>query len=363
MTKKHLLLAFMMATAPTTVSFADERTRIFVVSSYHAEYLWSQSTQQGLCEAMLQFGYLDNGDQIDEFTRTDSVMSSTAVVKKEWMDTKRKNTTSDIAAATVRITASIDRFRPDVVLLGDDNAANYIGNQLLDAEVPVVFWGINGLPLKYGLLDRLGRPGHNVTGVWQSGYQKESLELLHELVPEARTFAILACDSETSRPKVKQLQVQARQGVLPLQLVEVVVTNSYSEFQRRALELAARVDAFFVLNHDTMKDDQGNHVDMMTVGKWYLEHIDKPETSHEGQFVREGMLCTANDSGYNQGFEALTMAAQILQDGLDPATMRPRTPGRGPLMMNVQRARMLRIGFEAKLDQIDELAHEALALQ
>ncbi len=45
--------------------------------------------------------------------------------------------------------------------------------ELLDTAISVVFWGINGMPLKYGLVDRMDQPGHNVTGVWQSGYLKE----------------------------------------------------------------------------------------------------------------------------------------------------------------------------------------------
>ena len=177
---------------------------------------------------MLQFGYLDDQQQIDEFTRNDYVESSRSVIKKEWMDTKRRYTDIELAQSTHRIMTSLEDFQPHIVLLGDDNATNYIGNQLLDTEIPVVFWGINGLPVKYGLLDSLDKPGHNITGVWQSGYLKQSLELLKKLVPDAETFAILACDSTTSRPKIKQLEVLEWEGQLPLKLVDKVVTNSYT---------------------------------------------------------------------------------------------------------------------------------------
>ncbi len=354
-----LLLVLCMASSAE----AAEKKRIFVVSSYHKEYLWSQSTQRGLGEAMLAYGYLDDGRQIEIFAEHDYIESSKAVVKKEWMDTKRKNSAQHIAKATHRIMQAIDEFQPDLVLLGDDNAANYIGNQLLDTDMPVVFWGINGLPLKYGLVDSMDNPGHNVTGVWQTGYHKESLEFLHALVPGARTFAILACDSVTARPNVKQIQVLARSGKLPLELVDVVVTNSYSEFQQRVLELAKTVDAFFMLNHDTFRDDDGNHVDMLTVGKWYLENVDKPEASHEDQFVREGMLLTANDSGYNQSYKAFEMAYDILEQGLNPSRMRTVTPQRGPLMINRKRAEMLGIALEERMDIIDIVVEESVALR
>ena len=341
---------------------AAEKKRIFVVSSYHKGYLWSESTQAGLSAAMLDYGYLDDESQVKAFARKDAVESSKAVVKKAWMDTKRRNSPLEVARATQRIMAEIKAFQPDLVLLGDDNAANFIGNQLLDTETPVVFWGINGLPLKYGLVDSMDNPGHNVTGVWQTGYHKESLEFLHQLVPGAKTFAVLACDSVTARPNVKQIQALARRGMLPLELVDVVMTNSFSEFKRRVLELAEKVDAFFVLNHDTFQDDDGNHVDMLNVGRWYLENVKKPEASHEDQFVREGMLLTANDSGYNQSYKAFEMAYDILEQGLNPSRMRTVTPPRGPLLVNRQRARTLGISLNSRSIPIDEIIENSLAL-
>lgn len=348
---------------PPVAHGASKKIKILVVSSYHRQYLWSQETNEGLTAAMLRYGYLDNEKQVEEYTKKDSVESTKSVVKKLWMDTKRKYTDLEIAHTTKRIMDAVNDFNPDIVFLGDDNAANYIGNQLLDTHTPVVFWGINGLPIKYGLLESMDEPGHNITGVWQSGYLRESLDLLHTLVPDARTFAILACDSATSRPKIKQLHALARGGKLPLALVDTVATNSFTHFKKRALELGKEVDAFFVLNHDTMKDDQGRHVDMMDVGKWYLENIRKPEASHEGQFVKEGMLSAANDSGYNQGYEAFEMAIAILERGYNPARMKPRTPQRGPLMVNRTRAQMLGISLDDKTDTIEELIEEALALK
>ena len=350
------------STAPAADAADAAKKRILVVSSYHKEYLWSQSTQQGLVAALLKYRYLDTTRQGQTFTETDRVESSKAVIRKEWMDTKKLNSQRDMASATRRIMTIVQEFRPDLVMLGDDNAVNYVGNQLLDTETPVVFWGVNGLPLKYGLLDSLDEPGHNVTGVWQQGYFRESMELLHQLVPATKTFAILGCDSETSRPWIKQIQVLARDGRFPLRLVDTVKTNSFEEFKQRSLELAKQVDAFFVLNHDTMKDAQGRHVDMMTVGKWYLENIRKPEATVEDQFVLEGMLSTANDYGYNQSYLAFEMAYDILEQGLNPGRVRPKTPSRGPLMVNMKRAEMLGIALSRELRDAVQLTHSMAAL-
>lgn len=340
----------------------QQKKRIFVVSSYDRDYLWSQLTQKGLTDAMIRFRYLDNAQQAEAFTRSDYVESSKVVAQKAWMDTKRKNSFQEIAKTTAQIMQSIEIFEPDLVLLGDDNAANFIGNQLLDTQTPVVFWGINGLPLKYGLVDSMDSPGHNITGVWQAGYLRESLELLKRLDPKVETFAILACDSETSRPRVKQIVHLAKNGKLPLKLVDVVVTSSFPEFKERTLELAPIVDAFFILNHDTLQNEQGKHVDMLEVGKWYLENVKKPEVAPEAQFVREGMLGSASDSGYNQSYRAFEMAYDILEQGFNPSRMRTVTPKPGPLIVNRKRAEALGISLDDKMDFIDEIVEESAAL-
>ena len=338
------------------------KKRIFVVSSYHRSYLWSQSTQKGVSAALRALGYLATDAQVRQLEQSDQVESAKAVIKKDWMDTKRKDSRSDMASATARITAAIKAFSPDLVMLGDDNAAKYIGGQLLDSKTPVVFWGINGLPLKYGLVDNMDTPGRNVTGVWQSGYHQESLDLLKRWVPSAKTFAILACDSESSRPNVKMIEQLSQRGSLPLKLVDKVLTNSLDEFKSRALALSKQVDAFFVLNHDTLRDAKGNHVDMLEVGRWYLQNIRIPEASHEDQFVLEGMLLTANDSGYNQGYMAMEMAHGILDKGLSPARMAVRTPERGPYLVNRNRAKALGIKLDDAMYLIDEVVDKSLAL-
>jgi ABC-type uncharacterized transport system substrate-binding protein len=336
--------------------------RILVVSSYHREYLWSQDTQKGLCAGLLEFGFLDHAGQAAEFTRTDTVESAAGVVKKTWMDTKRKNGKGEIAVSVDRVLTEIAEFRPDLVLLGDDNAANYVGNQLIDTKVPVVFWGVNGLPLRYGLLDSLEKPGHNITGVYQAGYLKECLEFLQRIVPGVKTFAVLSDDSETGRAKVKALESLHESGRLPLQLVESVVTNRLDEWKSGALRLQDRVDAFFVMNHNSLKDENGRAVDQLEIGHWYLRHIRIPECAHEKQFAEEGMLCVCDDSGYNQGYEAMKLAYRILKKGQSPGQIEVKAPGRGPFLVNRARARGLGLVLTADMG-VEEIIETALALE
>ena len=361
-TSRVLAVLFLTLCMAQIVYGTSKKTKVFLVDSYHREYLWSQDTHAGVCAALLDFNFLDDEKQVKEYTENDYVESSKAVVRKVWMDSKRKNTMREIAEATANILNEVKKFRPDMILLGDDNAANYIGNLYIDTKIPVVFWGINGLPLKYGLIDTIEKPGHNVTGIYQAGYLKENVEYLKKLVPGIETFAILSDDSPTGRSKAKELERLAVEGKLPIKLVATVVTNSLSEWKSEALRLQKEVDAFFVLNHNTIKDDLGNPVDQLKIGAWYLRNIKKPDCAHEKQFAQEGILLVVDDSGFKQGYEAVKTAYQILEEGKNPANIPARAPERGPVIVNRQRANILGVDISNKAF-IEEFIDSALALE
>ncbi len=337
------------------------RLRLFIVSSYHANDLLSQETATGLGQALLDYHFLDNQRQVAELNSKFYIESSRAVIKEVWMDSKRKNSKTEIADATARIVNDIRVFHPDLILLGGDSATNYIGNNFIDQEIPIVFWGINGMPLKYGLIDSIEQPGHNVTGIYQAGYIKESLQYLLKMVPEIKKLAVLSDDSEMGRVKVKDLQSIIAEENIPVSIVEVVATNSYSSWKNNALRLSEQVDAFFVCNHNTLKDDDGRSVDQLEAGAWYLNNIIKPDFSDERQFVKEGILLVVDDSGYKQGYEAIHAADDILIKGKSPSMIPVRAPERGAVIVNRTRAEQLGISLK-NFDFIEEYIDKALCL-
>ncbi|GAB0056204.1 hypothetical protein SIID45300_00509 [Candidatus Magnetaquicoccaceae bacterium FCR-1] len=356
-----VLLAFLVPFQPPL--HASGKHRILIISSYHREYLWSQDTQRGVHHGLLELGYFDQQAQIARFLREDRVETSRAVLRKLWMDTKRKSAPDEMVASARRVLEEAEAFAPDLLLLGDDNAARLIGSHYLDTPIPVVFWGINIWPLKYGLLDSIAHPGHNVTGIYQPGYMREGLEFLLRLVPGIRTLGVLADDSETSLAKIKELHRLEETGKLPVKLGGTVVTNDETAWKKGALALAAQVDAIYLTNHNTIRDATGRPIDQLALGAWYLRNIAKPDIGDEKQFVEEGVLCVADDSGYKQGYEAVRMAHRILAEGMDPATMPPVAPSRGALIVNRTRARQL--GIEGRLKSqpgIEEFIDRSVAL-
>jgi putative tryptophan/tyrosine transport system substrate-binding protein len=105
------------------------------------------------------------------------------------------------------------------------------------ATIPIVF-GIGGDPVALGFVASLNRPGGNVTGIhfFTQGLQAKRLGLLHEMVPTARSIAVLI------NPNYSPAQTQLRdaQGAaarLDLQLL-VLRANTESDFAGVFAELA-----------------------------------------------------------------------------------------------------------------------------
>ncbi|MBF0595672.1 MAG: hypothetical protein HQL22_12010 [Candidatus Omnitrophica bacterium] len=364
---KKIFMVLLGLFLSTGAAFAQDaaapgKLRIFVVSSYSRDYLWSQETNKGLCAAFKEFKFLETDQQIEDFTKNDAVETDTAVIKKSWMDTKKKSQKEEILAATAAVTAQMNEFKPDIVLLGNDNATNFIGAKLINTSTPVVFWGVAVNPMKYGYIESFDHPGHNMTGVYKSGYYKEGLDNLKKLAPGANTFAVLSDDSETGRAKVKALEKLNDHGELALKLADKVVTNSFTEFKAKILELQGKVDAFFVTNIGTIKDDDGSAVDTLKVAAWYLTNVKKPEAAAEGHLVQTGLLVAVDDSGYKQGYEAGKMADMILHGKKSPAGIPVLTPARGPIMVNKLRAQTLGIDLTGK-DFIEQAVSGSKALE
>jgi ABC-type uncharacterized transport system substrate-binding protein len=118
-----------------------------------------------------------------------------------------------------------------------------------------------------------------------------------------------------------------------------------------------------MLNHNTLKDNEGKPVNSMDIGAWYLRNIKKPEISDEQHFIMEGMLAAVSDSGVRQGYQAMKLAIKILE-GENPGTLPVTAPKRGDYIINRERAKMLGVYEKIKNNKDIELwIDTALSLQ
>jgi putative tryptophan/tyrosine transport system substrate-binding protein len=119
--------------------------------------------------------------------------------------------------------------------------------------IPIVF-EMGGDPIKLGLVASLNRPGGNVTGVTQlnAGLVPKELEILHELLPMAKTVALLVnpANSALAEEEIKEATSAAQMLGLELHVLkasteEQLDTVFANSSQSRAGGLVVGGEAFF----------------------------------------------------------------------------------------------------------------------
>ena len=108
------------------------------------------------------------------------------------------------------------------VLVAPGSAASALAAKKATSTIPIVFeMGVD--PVASGLVESLNRPGGNVTGITSLNTQigPKRLQLLSELVPGARSFALLVnpTNPQNADAMTKDLQATARAQRLQLHVV------------------------------------------------------------------------------------------------------------------------------------------------
>lgn len=294
---KSLLLLLL-----TSLSLPLYAAHILVISSYHPEFLWDQSYNKGLLDG------LDGEHQISHF----------------YMDTKRyqREEFDDIAQRAI---AFYLKSKPDLVVLGDDNAINYLANEIAALGTPVVFLGMNENPRLKGFV---GHP--KITGVLERPLLKRNISEISQLMGGLDKALVLFDSSNVALTAIEdefKTQTQLRVGQT---LINSQLMGDYSLWQEAVLNAKKNgYQAIFLGLYHTLIDAQGQHVSEQTVLAWTSANSPLPlfcfwEFSVGKGMAIGGLVLDGND----QGHQAAALINSILAGTL-PRTLSPRAALRG----------------------------------
>jgi ABC-type uncharacterized transport system substrate-binding protein len=119
-------------------------------------------------------------------------------------------------------------------------------------NIPIVF--VTGAdPIKFGFVASFNRPGGNISGIWivSTVLAEKRLQMLHDLVPKAKSFALLVNPtSPVAEPQTRDAEAAARTLGLKLRVLSAVTENDIDQVfaalvQERADALFVSADPFF----------------------------------------------------------------------------------------------------------------------
>ena len=175
---------------------------------------------------------------------------------------------------------------------------------------PVLFTAVTD-PVSAGLVETAEKPGMNVTGTTDMNPVAEQLALIKEIVPTAATVGVIYSSGEVN----SQVQVDAAKAAaagLGITIKEATVTNA-SEVATAAQSLG-KVDAIYVPTDNRVTEAFETVIQ-------YSEQNKIPLFGAETNQVNRGAIATLGLDYYKLGYQTGEMAARILAEGADPASM------------------------------------------
>ncbi len=308
----NTLWAFVILLLINSCSSEPEAYRIFKVFSYHPEYDWV----------------------VEEIDGVDAVFQDQQIVSESFfMDTKRKTSEEwkqKMADSAMKL---IELFDPDLVMVFDDNACEYVATRFIGSDMPVVFCGMNADPAHYGF------PTKNITGVTETYPLTKIIELVHELSPDVQKVAFISDKSPTSTG-VKDDIIKSKP---PVEILDIKTTNDFNEWKSTITAWQDQVDAIGIITYHTINDTTtGESMNPSDVMKWVTENNCLPDFSSFDFAIYDGALCSYYIPGNEQGAMAAGMALEILE-GISPDEISISYPTDGVRLVNRERARTLDI--------------------
>ncbi|WP_028576035.1 ABC transporter substrate-binding protein [Desulfomicrobium escambiense] len=316
-----LLLLLASVVPPAAADGGFPGRRVLVVHSYDRGFAWTADIDDAL-----QRELLPRQVQIRTF----------------FMDTNLRPREADIIAAGRKATDIMLEFRPDVVIVSDDNAQKYFAAQYAgNASAPsFVFCGVNKAPSTYGY------PAINVTGVVENLAWAKGLELLRRLKPSIKKIAVLRDTRPSSQAEADKMKSSGPDDIE----VSWFAVDSFEEWQARVRTAGSDYDALAVMTYNNLTDAEGHIVPAEQVMLWTRDNAALPTLGFYDYTVADGTLCGVIQTGFEHGTLAASLALRIL-GGERAGDIPVITQTRGLIMLNSLTARKLGIEIPHRLSQ------------
>jgi putative ABC transport system substrate-binding protein len=231
--------------------------------------------------------------------------------------------------------------RPVTVLVTAGGEPAALAAKAATSIIPIVFV-IGGDPVKVGLVASYNRPGGNATGtsILTSTLEPKRLGLLHELVPQATTIAVLLNPNfQASEGQERDVQEAGRALGVHIHILRASSDRDIEAAfeivaQQRIAALAVGADPFFDTRRDTLVALAARQM--------------VPAIYHFREFAAAGGLASYGIDVSDSHRQIGVYVGQILK-GAKPAELPVLQPTKLELIINIKSARALGLQVPDKL--------------
>lgn len=301
------LLIILILMALPAQGYAEPRPRVLIIESYHASYQWDADYTQAI---------RDN-------------LSNQAELQFLQMDTKRRPVSEHATLADLAWQTYL-KTRPDLVILGDDNALKYLGPRFAGTQTPVIYLGINNNPRYY-----LATLPNNITGILERPLLKRSIIHIQAIMAGKLNKILILFDAGiTSQTLLKEQFHDNNHLSIGSVTVDIKQINQISEWHNAiATAPEAGYDAIIVGLYHTLTSTQDDHAPEQEIITWSSRHTRVPLFAFWKFAVGKNMTIGGLVlDGYDQGRRAALIAQRVLNGEALPLI--PQSSGEGEFVFS-----------------------------
>jgi putative ABC transport system substrate-binding protein len=216
--RKIIVGSLLIAMATATFAGCGKKEEVFTIGvNQYVTHAALDASYQGFVDALADAGYIDG----------------------ENIKIDLQNAQGDQSNANT-IATKLVNDNNDLILAIATPSAQAVANATKD--IPILVTAVTD-PQGSGLVASNEAPGGNVSGTSDLTPIKNQIELLTQLVPNAKNIAVLYCSSESNSKIQAEMAIEAA-AEYGLTAVEATVSNS-NEIQQVVQSLVGKVDAIY----------------------------------------------------------------------------------------------------------------------
>lgn len=229
----------------------------------------------------------------------------------------------------------------DLIYSIGTNATLSSVNATLDNQTPVVFNAVTDA-VDSKIITNNEKPGGNVTGVSDAAPLETQLQLIRDLLPEAKTIGMIYNTAEPNG-KLQVEQVEKLAGTYGFTIEKTGVSVS-TDVATAAEQLASKVDCIYNITDNMVVNATASITDKANGYKI-------PVFAAEDGQIKAGLLASDSISYVKLGEQAGAVVEDILFNGKKAGDIPVKTASETTLMINKKVAEQLGITIPEELDK------------
>ena len=280
------------------------KPRVLILHSYDTEYSWVRDINTAFNRKLGAKPY---------------------ILRWHYMDTKRNPDDAFKLRSGVLARRIIDEWQPDILIAVDDDAQRYAAkNYVNHPKMKIVFAGINGEIEPYGY-DK----AKNVTGIverkqWRA-VKNLIMESVRPRVPAERAVKI-AYIGDTSGSVKEDTKFLEEFDWKPFVLHRSKLVKTFDEWKAEVKRANLEADVLVTTNYRRIQVSESDTKKFVTpeeLVKWTEDNTSKiPVIGTNGFYVEEGGMMAIATSPFEQGRVAADMAIAIIEQKMDPKSLK-----------------------------------------